>query len=455
VKLLHTSDWHVGKTLRGRSRLEEQEQVLRELVGMAREHAVDAVLVAGDVYDTSAPSAEAVNVVVRALMGFRDSGAEVIVIAGNHDHARTFDAYRPLFTLGGIHLVGAPRTADDGGVISFNARSTNEPATVAVLPFLSSRFAAKAAEIVTQTPAETSAQYDEMLRRILRSLAAGFRPDAVNVIMAHLTVSGGAWGGGEREAQSIFEYVVGPSAFPANAHYVALGHLHRRQHIPAPCPAVHYCGSPLNVDFGEQDNPSLALLVQASPGTPASVTELPVKAARRLRTVTGTVTELVERGAAGEFGEDLLRVVVAQEPYAGLREAVTEALPNALEVRIAPEFQKQRAGARTAHEAGLDRQPTELFAEFLADRGADGDPRLGALFAALLDRAGDGASGAEAGVNDDITLPALNGATGKGDDVVLHAQDVPTQTEPLLTDEPAGQGSTAASPPVPAALDPA
>lgn len=407
MKLLHTGDWHIGKTLRGRSRLAEQELVLRELVGFARQHQVDAVLVAGDVYDTAAPTAEAVSLVVRALMGFRDTGAEVIVIAGNHDHARTFDAYRPVFDAAErVTMVGAPRTAQDGGVIRFTSARTSEKATVAVLPFLSQRYAARAAEIVTQTPAQTNAQYDEMVRLILTSLAKGFEPDAVNIVMAHLTVLGGAWGGGEREAQSIFDYVVNPAAFPAQAHYVALGHLHRRQHIAAPCPAVHYCGSPLNVDFGEQDNPSVALLVEATPTTPARITELPVTSAVRLRTITGTVKDLVARRE--EFGEDLLRVVVTEPSYAGLREDVVAALPNALEVRIDQEFQKQRTGPKSASEAGLDRQPSELFAQYLSERGEDADPRVPALFTALLDRASDSSANAEAGVHDDIALPSLN-----------------------------------------------
>lgn len=441
MKFLHTSDWHVGKTLRGRSRLAEQELVLRELVTMAREPKVDAVLVAGDVYDTSTPSAEAVDVVVRALLGFRSTGAEVIVIAGNHDHARTFDAYRPVYAVGGIHLVGAPRTADDGGVITFTAAGTGEAVTVAVLPFVSQRYAARAAELVTQTPAETNAQYDEMVRRILASLSGGFRPDAVNLVMAHLTVMGGAWGGGEREAQSIFDYVVNPAAFPNNAHYVALGHLHRRQHIPAPCPAVHYCGSPLNVDFGEQDNPSVALLVEVTPRTPARVTELPLTKAVRLRTVTGTVDELITRAKAGEFGEDLLRVVVAEKSFAGLREAVLDALPNALEVRIDTEFQERRAGASTPQEAGLDRRPTELFAEYLASRNLDGDPRLGVLFAALLDRAGDGTVDVSAGDGDDIALPAFDGVVidraSSGGDTAVPAGATHEQPEALDAPQPA------------------
>lgn len=416
MKLLHTSDWHIGKTLRGRSRLDEQRQVLRELVQMARDNGVDAVLVAGDLFDTAAPSAAATDMVVKALLGFRSTAAEVIVIGGNHDNQLQLDAQRLLYGAAGIHMIGTPRTADEGGVISFTASGTGEQATVSVLPFLSQRYAARAAEIVTQTPAETNAQYDEMVRRILDSLSAGFRPDTVNLVMAHLTVVGGRMGGGEREAQSIFDYVVGATAFPADAHYVALGHLHRRQHIPGPCPAIHYCGSPINVDFGEQDNSSVALLVEVSPSTPARVSELPIATALRLRTVHGTADDLKARAADGEFGEDLLRVVVDQPAYAGLREDIVDNLPNALEVRIATEFQSRRENRpTTAAEAGLDQPPTELFNDFLTSRGLQSDPRLPTLFAALLDRdsSRDTHSDATAGIQDDIALPAYTPPAGE------------------------------------------
>jgi len=394
MRILHTSDWHVGKTLRGLKRIDEQRDVLRELVEISRAHEVDAVLVAGDVYESASPTADAQDLVTRTLMGFARNGAEVVVIAGNHDHAATFDAFRPLFRAAGITVVGRARTAADGGVVTFTARSTGEPATLAVLPFLPQRYAARAAELVTMSPADSGARYDELVRQILTDLAQGFRPDAVNLVMAHLAVQGGAFGGGERQAQSIFDYVVGSAAFPADAHYVALGHLHRRQHIPAPCPAVHYCGSPINVDFGEERNQSVALVVDASPSTPASITEVPITTARQLRTVTGTLAQLAE----ADFGDDLLRVVVTEEPRVGLREAVQELQPNTLVVQIDGAFQRHGGGATPA--ADLDRRPADLFAEYLATRPDGADTRLQTLFAALLDRSGD------AGVHDDIPLGA-------------------------------------------------
>ncbi len=380
MKFLHTADWHIGKTLKGRDRLDEQYDVVRQIIGHAREHEVDAVLIAGDLYDSSAPSAKAQQLVVRALLALRDAGAKVFAIAGNHDNAATFDAYQPLMDAVDITLVGRVRAADDGGVVGFDARSTGERVNVAVLPFLSQRYAIKAAQLVASTPAELSREYDAMVREVIDALAASFTPDAVNVMMAHLTVVGGTFGGGERAAQSIFDYHVPATAFPPDAHYVALGHLHRRQTMPAPAPVV-YSGSPLAVDFGEQDNTCVVCLVEATPGTPARITDLPITAGRRLRTVHGTVDEIVAR--ADEFADDYLRVYIREPARAGLREEITDALPNALEVRIDPEFAISITDGqpRTDHR---DRSPAELFADFCAARGV-ADQRVQTLFERLHD----------------------------------------------------------------------
>jgi exonuclease SbcD len=390
MRFLHTADWHVGKTLKGRSRLDEQEQVLREIVGIARAHEVDAVLVAGDLYDTAAPSAEAQKLVNRTLLGLARDGVEVIAIAGNHDHAATIDAYRGIAEKAGITLVGTiPRV--ERGIVEFTARSTGERATVAVLPFLSTRIAVRAAEIVTGTPADHTNAYDRELRRILDRLTAGFRDDAVNLVMAHLTVLDGKMGGGERAAQSIFEYAVPAGIFPVEAHYVALGHLHRRQTMPAACP-VHYSGAPLAVDFGEQENTPVVCVVEAAPGTPAAVTDVPIRAGRRLRTLRGTVAELsvlgemvgsADASSAGAPLGDFLRVWVREPARAGLREEVMALLPNALEVRIDPEFAAPVAAARPSPEPG--RTPVELFSEYLAARGV-ADPRVAELFRTLHER---------------------------------------------------------------------
>jgi len=382
MRFLHTSDWHVGKTLKGHSRIDEQEQVLREIVSVARAHDVDAVLVAGDLYDTAAPSADAQKLVNRTLMGLARGGTPVFAIAGNHDHAATLEAYRGMAEAAGVTLVGRVRTAAEGGVVEFTARSTGEAVTLAVLPFLSQRYAVRAAELIANTPAEHTSAYDQHLRDILASLTAGFRDDAVNLVMAHLTVLNGKMGGGERTAQSIFEYAVPASIFPVESHYVALGHLHRRQRMEAPCP-VHYCGAPLAVDFGEQENEPVVCLVEASPGSPATITDIPITAGRRLRTVRGTVAELSVLAAT--FANDYLRVFVKEPARAGLREEVTALLPNALEVRIDPEFAAPVAVSRPSSDGGPERSPAELFGEYLGTRGVE-DKRVEELFRRLHDK---------------------------------------------------------------------
>src|SRR6478752_3524865 len=162
MKFLHTSDWHVGKTLKGRDRLDEQRAVLGEIVDVARREQVDAVLIAGDLYDVAVPSADAQRLVVRTLLDLRATGAEVIAIAGNHDHPRTFDAYRPLMAEAGITTLGSFLSVDKGGVFTFTARSTGEQVNVALLPFLSQRYALRAADLVGFTPAENASRYDEV-----------------------------------------------------------------------------------------------------------------------------------------------------------------------------------------------------------------------------------------------------------------------------------------------------
>ena len=378
MKFLHTADWHVGKTLKRHDRLEEQRAVLGEIVRIAEEHQVDAVLIAGDVYDSVAPSAQAQRLVVHTLLRLRQAGAEVIAIAGNHDHAPTFDAYRPLMGVAGITLVGEARPPGKGGVVRFRARTAGEDVQLAVLPFLTPRYAVRAAELVTQTPAENVRAYDDQIRRLVDALTSGFSGDTVNLAMSHLTCIGGVFGGGERAAQSIFEYSVPAAIFPVSAHYVALGHLHRRQSLPAHCP-VHYSGSPVAVDFGEQDNTSVVCLVEASPSTPARITDIPVTSGRRLRTVRGTVAEL--EALAGSAGEDYLRVWVREPARAGLRETVARILPNALEVRIDPEFAATARAGRTGA-ADVMQTPGQLFADYCASVSV-ADPRVAALFAEL------------------------------------------------------------------------
>lgn len=385
MKFLHTADWHVGKTLKGRSRIDEHRRVLAEIVGLARAHEVDAVLIAGDLYDQAAPSAQAQELLNRTLLTLARDDIKVLAIAGNHDHGDTFEAYRPLMGVAGIELFGRVRPTDKGGVHTFTARSTGEKVNVAMLPFLSQRYAVRAAQLLApgdNVPARNAGDYEQWVRNLVTHLGEGYDADGINLMMAHLTCIGGTFGGGERQAQSIFEYSVASTIFPVDSHYVALGHLHREQEVASHCP-VRYSGAPLRVDFGEQDYTPSVTLVEASPGSPARATSLPVTSGRRLRTVEGSVEEL--RSLVDDVADDWLRVKVTQATYAGLRDDVLEALPNALEIHVQPVLEEGRSRGLDAHRIRT-RTPAELFAEYCTEVGSD-DARVRSLFDALLDDA--------------------------------------------------------------------
>jgi DNA repair protein SbcD/Mre11 len=381
MKILHTSDWHVGKVLKGRDRYDEHAAVLRSIVQTARDENVDVVLVAGDLFETAAPAAKAQGLVMRSLLALREDGRHVVVIAGNHDNQALMDAvYRPVLGELGLSVLGTPKRPDSGGLVTLRARS-GEVTNVAALPFLSHRYAVRAAEILLHETAEHTLDYARRVADIVALLTAGFTPEAVNVVMAHVTLLGGRRGGGERDVQTVLDYELSASMFPATAHYVALGHLHRQQEIPGPCP-IFYSGSPLAVDFGEEANESVALIVTAAPGIRADARPVPVTGGRRLRTLRGTLDEVIAEGE--QAGDAYLRVVLAEPGRAGLGDLVREKLPNALEVMLDDEH-RPRPGTRSGDKPSrVGRSPLELFGDYLGEQNIE-DPRIPRMFAELLD----------------------------------------------------------------------
>ncbi|HEX6970583.1 MAG TPA: exonuclease SbcCD subunit D [Micromonosporaceae bacterium] len=381
MKILHTSDWHVGKVLKGRSRLTEQVAVLTQVVEIAHAEQPDLIIVAGDLYDTAAPTPDATRIVTRALSALRGTGARVVAIGGNHDNGPALDALRPWAEAAGVTLRGSVRdNAADHRIEGVTA--DGERWRLAALPFLSQRYAVRAVEMYDLTGAEANQTYADHIARLIAALTHDFdAADAVNLVTAHLTVVGGRLGGGEREAHSVLGYAVPATVFPAAAHYVALGHLHRAQQVPGACP-IRYSGSPLAVDFGEEENLPSVTVVEVSAQTAAKVREVPITAATPLRSVRGSLAELAEIARSGQ-PEAWLRVYVREAPRAGLREEVQELLPNALEVRIDPELLPVRdAPSRTASRAG--RSPRDLFADYLASRGHAEDDGVRELFDELL-----------------------------------------------------------------------
>jgi exonuclease SbcD len=390
MKILHTSDWHVGKVLKGRDRHDEHVAVLRSIVQAARDEDVDVVLVAGDLFETAAPAPKAQGLVMRTLLALREDGRHVVAIAGNHDNPMLLDAvYRPVLGELGLQVLGSPKRPESGGTLALRTRH-GQAVNVAALPFLSHRYAVRAAEIMFHEFAEHALDYAQRVSEIVRRLTDGFTTDAVNLVMAHATLLGGRRGGGERDVQTSLDYELPASMFPVTAHYAALGHLHRWQEIPGPCP-IFYSGSPLAIDFGEEANEPVAMIVTAEPGIRADATPVPITGGRPLRTLRGSLDQVIADGE--QAGDAYLRVVLAEPGRAGLGDLVREKLPNTLEVML-DDAHRPRPGARDGDRPSrAGRSPLELFSDYLDEQKIE-DPRIQAMFADLLDELTGAAGGA-------------------------------------------------------------
>jgi exonuclease SbcD len=362
MRILHTSDWHVGKVLKGRDREDEHKRVLGDIVKIAEDERPDLIVVAGDLYDTAAPAPSAVRLVTRALSALRRTGAEVVAIGGNHDNGQALDALRPWADAAGIVLRGSVRD-NPAELLITGQTAEGERWQLVALPFLSQRYAIRAAEMYELTAAEASQTYADHIARLIARLSETFaEPGVVNLLTAHLTVVGASTGGGEREAHTVLGYAVPATVFPTGAHYVALGHLHRSQQVIGPCP-VRYSGSPLAVDFGEEENIPGVAMVDVGTDKAARVRDVPVTSAKTLRTVRGSLEQL----ATVKLPDAWLRVFVREAPRVGLREDVQELLPNALEVRIDPDMLPDPKAQQMAQRSG--RSPRQLFGDYLDSRG--------------------------------------------------------------------------------------
>jgi exonuclease SbcD len=383
MRFLHTADWHVGKTLRGRSRLDEFAAALDEIAGIARDRRVDAVLIAGDVFDSPAPPAEAEKLVYDFLARLLPERIACVLIAGNHDHPRKLAALASLLEGLRIFVRADVRPPDQGGVVRVPSRDGSDEAQVAVLPFVPERRIVDACQLLGPEH-EWYEEYARRLEQVLARLTAGFTPKTVNLVVGHLLISGARVGTGERPLHLGEVYGVNAQQLPANAQYIALGHLHRPQELMAPS-RTFYSGSILELDFGEVEQGKRVVVVDALPGKAASVESVPLTAGRRLRDVTGTLAELA--ALAGTTGDDYLRVGVKVDgPVPGVAEQVRELLPDALDVRLLYERSVPSPAPVTQ---GLG--PSQLFVEFYTRRnGTTPPPDMEKLFHDTYDEAARG-----------------------------------------------------------------
>jgi exonuclease SbcD len=330
MRLLHTSDWHLGRSLHRCDLGSAQAAHLEHLVEVVRSERVDAVLVAGDVFDRAVPPVEAVALYDDALVRLRDAGARVVVTSGNHDSASRLGVGARLVDAAGVHVRTRPQ---DCGV---PVLLEDEHGDVAVygLPYLEP----DAVRAVLPADPGGSAELPRGHAGVLARAVACVRDDlsrrpARSVVLAHAWVTGGQASDSERDIRVGGVGDVRAALFDG-IDYTALGHLHGAQELR---PGLRYSGSPLAYSFSEAAHVKGSWLVELDERGLASVEQVPAPVPRRLSTVLGTLADLLVDPALAPQEDDWLSVV--------LRDAVR------------PEDAMARLRTRFPHVLVLDWQP--------------------------------------------------------------------------------------------------
>lgn len=382
MRVLHTADWHVGKKL-GRQERADTVAALEEVVTIAGEREVDAVLVAGDLFDRATPPLDSLNLVLGTLLGLAKTGAKVVAIPGNHDSPELFRVLAPLLEPFGVHLVHKALEPDAGGIVSVASRDNKTTMRVACLPFIH-----ETAVIDLMGVAEEGYKdYADRIRKITSYYARWLveHPQAatVDVLMAHFMVHKAIPSGTERELHIGEAYMATADAIPTDLKYAALGHIHLAQEVPGSSVPARFSGGLLQLDFGEAETDKSVCIVDLEPGMkPARVDRAPVTSGRTLRKVGGTVDEL--RAMAADLGDSFLYVTVETlGPEPGLAEEVRSFLPNALQIHA----NYPRAEIEMPDREG--RSLTQIYGDYwVAKKGVEAPADVVKAFAGVMDEVG-------------------------------------------------------------------
>lgn len=390
MRLLHTSDWHLGRTLHGVDLLDHQAAFLDHLVEVVRAERVDAVLVAGDVYDRAVPPVEAVTLLSQTLARLAET-TSVVLASGNHDSATRLGFGAELMReqvhvrtrVAGLHHP-VRLLAGESGALVYALPYLDPDAARAELagPMEPAGAAAGPGAPAGTMPARSHAAVLGAAMARVRADREARSADEPVVVMAHAFVVGGEVSDSERDIRVGGVDSVPASVF-AGADYLALGHLHGPQRVGE---RGRYSGSPLAYSFSERHHVKSTALVELGPGSGGAdggpaVRLLPAPVPRRLAEVTGTLEELLGR-AGDAHVDDWVRVVVTDDARpADLMSRVRRRFPHALVVLHRPAAVQAALAAHPA--AGLD--PLEVAAAFVRHvTGAGPTPaELAALRAGL------------------------------------------------------------------------
>ena len=350
MKLIHLSDLHLGKRLREYSLMEDQAFILETILRVVNDERPDGVIIAGDVYDKSVPSAEAVALFDRFLSDLADRGHPVFVISGNHDSAERISYGRSIMSRSGVYL----SAVFDGSVEPVVLEDAYGPVHVYLLPFI------KPANVRAAYPEEEIASYTDAVRAAVAHMNVD--PAVRSVLVTHQFVTGAersesetvSVGGSDNVDVSVFE------AFD----YVALGHIHRPQNCGSP--RVRYCGTPLKYSFSEAKDEKSVTVAELGPKGQLAVRTVPLIPLRDMADIRGSYDEITLRSfyENTSWRTDYVRITLTdEEEIPNVGDKLRTIYTNWMQI-LYDNRRTRQDNAVTGAEEGAERSPLQLFADF-------------------------------------------------------------------------------------------
>ncbi|WP_341502167.1 exonuclease subunit SbcD [Gallaecimonas sp. GXIMD4217] len=371
MRIIHTSDWHLGQHFMGKSRAAEHKAFLDWLLEQVAEHRVDAVIVAGDVFDTGAPPSYARELYNQFIVQMQAQGARLVILGGNHDSVATLGESRELLACLNTQVIPGGLSGPEQHLIELEDRQGQPGALLCAIPFLRARdlLASEAGQSGQDKQAALTQAIADRYRAVFELAQARNKASQNKLpILAtgHLTTVGA------RSSESVRDIYIGTlDAFPASAFpeadYIALGHLHKAQKV-AGSEHIRYCGSPIPLSFDEAGQQKQVLLVAFDQGALQSVSALAVPLFQPLASLKGELEALGEQIRALPPGS-WLEVEVTGQDYLSDLQARVQALCEGIEVELL-RVRRSRSGERQlaaeAKETLADLNPTEVFERRLA-----------------------------------------------------------------------------------------
>lgn len=401
MRILHTGDWHLGKSLEGQSRMDEQEEFLNDFVKIVEENNIDMVIIAGDVYDTGNPPARAEKMFYDTLKKLSRNGERLtLVISGNHDSPERLVAAGPLAMDHGIVMVGTPKTVVQTGrygnheVVAsgegfVEVKINGEDAVILTVPYPSEKRLNEVLYGAMDSDEEMAESYGERINDLFDKLSENFREDTINLVVSHLFAMGSEESGSERSIQLGGSYIVKGDCFPEAAQYIALGHVHKPQIVPGTNKRARYSGSPLHYNKKEISFDKKCYIVDVKPHEQCQIEEVKLKVYKPIEVwKCNGIEEAIEKCEENKDRSCWVYLEIKTDRYIREEEIkqMKEIKKDILEIQpVLPELQEDMEPGERRSEKTID----ELFKEFyVREKGVAPEDEVVELLMSLV--LGDG-----------------------------------------------------------------